>query len=169
MTKFAVIAFLIVFTLNADIVPYISPGVSVSWNLKGAQFAGWKVSIGYADFITNSKLDGYFLNITIGNKYAVDYHVHESNYLFTEVESGIVTGLLFSGVGIGTAYWRNGNRKIGISPKGSIFTGDIVFLRTDFAVIEKKLHYDIGGNIVFPFNEYIFGSHSFGSFSFADN
>ena len=161
MNKFNFILFVLIssLSLKANLLPYISPGISLAWSPHKALYFGWKVSIGGAEFNNSNKLDGYFINLTIGYKLnTIEYSINNS-YWYTEIESGIITGMLLSGIGIGASYWRKKNNKIYIAPKGSIFTGDIVFLRSDFTVIQKKFLYDIGGIFVIPFNKYMFESY----------
>ena len=160
--KSSLVVLLCIFSLHADIVPYVSPGISLAWNFKKAAIIGWKVSVGYMDEYGDASRS-YFINITLGKKADTDHDFSSYNYWFTEIESGILTGALFSGAGIGTAFLRDENNKLSIAPKGSLYTGCGVFLRSDFVLSKKNMLFDIGGSVVLPFSRFLFDPPAVGS------
>lgn len=137
----------------ADLLPYISPGFTIAWNSSRMKSASWKVSVGFFSEDHIKRIDGYFCNITLGKRYLLDNF--SKDYMFTECEAGLFKGYLFYGSGIGTAYLKK-NDRIKIAPKGSLFIGDVLFLRSDFVASDKKLDLDIGGSIVVPINKSYF-------------
>ncbi len=147
---FSVMVILAIQNSSAQVLPYISPGFTVAWNSSKLKSASWKISVGIFSPGNTDKLDGYFCNITLGKRYLLDDY--SKDYLFTECESGIFKGYLFYGSGIGTAYIRQ-EEKTRVVPKFSLFTGDILFLRSDMIINHKKIDLDIGGTLVLPLNK----------------
>jgi hypothetical protein len=158
--------FLLYFLLNAELLPYFSPGISISWS-KHTTVVGWKLSFGYFQDVYRNNINGYFLNVTFGKKYGIDNDLY--SYWYSELESGMATGLLFSGAGFGTAYLKDKSNKTIILPKASIFTGDILFLRSDLFMYQNKMFFDIGGNIVLPLNKYILNPPGIGRLNIGDS
>jgi hypothetical protein len=149
---------------ETGIIPYISPGINVAWNSGGTVSLTPKISLGVLTK-ANTPLTSYFCNFTFGKRFLRHCRNSELEYSFTEGEFGIVTGgMLFSGVGAGTAFIRN-DSGLHVVPKGSLFTGDILFLRTDAILFNKKLDVDVGGTIVLPLSPYLFSGSGFRFFS----
>ena len=120
-----------------------------SWNFHNTQSMILKVSIGYycgpqSNFMKNP----YFANLTFGKR-LIDFNENQPNYFFTEIESGIYSGYIISGIGLGAAYYKS-NNKLMIVPKASIFTGDGIFLRSDLILCNKRIDADLGGMLVVP-------------------
>ncbi|MFW5785477.1 MAG: hypothetical protein ACOCW1_04755, partial [Chitinispirillaceae bacterium] len=149
--------FLICFTANAGI-PYISPGITVAWNSKNTTSIFWKLSFGHFDDF--GPCNG-FVNITIGQRIMVDNNFASGNYFYTELESGVVTGELISGAGVGAAFMKDANGKRKMVPKGSLFSGFMLFLRMDATRHQKETDFDIGTIAVFPVNELLFQNNLF--------
>jgi hypothetical protein len=158
-SNMCLILFCLAAWLHAGIVPYISPGLMLSWNFHSTPSAIVKISIGLGYEITFRPytINSCFTNLTIGKRIFIDYNQKQPNYLFTEIESGIWTGYLISGIGLGTAYYKNGN-KLRIVPKAAIFSGDGLFLRSDFILDNRKIDADLGGMLVLPLGAYLFNT-----------
>lgn len=143
------------------ITPYVSPGAMWSWNFNGGSSLTLKISIGcYYETYTGQKANPYFSNLTFGKRFLVDFSQNEPDYFFTEIESGFYSGFLVSGAGLGAAYFKRENKLI-VVPKASLFTGDGLFLRSDFILDNRKLDIDLGAMLVAPLGEYLFHSYSF--------
>lgn len=135
---------------SASHVPYISPGLTISFNSQKVWFVGYKVSIGYTGDQMKMLNDNFFYNVTVGLKVPIRKGENRSGYLFTECEAGALMFPYFPGVGIGAAIKRNEDGKIRIRPKGSVFAGALLFLRSDFVFDEHAFLYDFGGCLTLP-------------------
>lgn len=151
--KKTLIILLIVSSVNSKVLPYLSPGIILSWNTQKKVSASWKISAGIFKSVDYGKIEGYLLNITYGKRYLLDDA--SKDYLFTELETGLLSGIVFYGFGAGTAYVKKDD-KIRVVPKGSLFAGWFLFLRSDIVRYDHKFDIDIGGNIVLPITELIF-------------
>jgi len=143
---------------NARLVPYISPGVFVGWNFSNSATITFKVSIGIASDISDYSSDnnGHFVfaNVTLGERKLFNYSDKQTEYTFTEFETGFWTSHLVSGLGLGTAYYKSDD-KWHIAPKASLFTGDLMFLRSDFILYKQNLNADVGGIFVIPIGSFL--------------
>lgn len=153
----AVILLLICISADANI-PYISPGITIAWNSRNTTSVFWKLSVGYQGDI--ELYDG-FVNITVGQRIMVDNRFGSGDYFYTELESGFGTGLLISGAGFGAAFVKNTDGKRKIVPKGSLFSGFMLFLRMDAIRHQKETDFDIGTIAVFPLTEFLFHNYSY--------
>lgn len=157
MIKTSLLIFFLTFWLPAEVIPYISPGAMMSWNFHNVQTVTLKISLGIGydfNYQSNAKINSGFANLTFGKRWLVDFNVNQPDYFFTEIESGIYYRLFISGVGLGTAFFKNED-KLKIVPKASIFSGDLLFLRSDLILYNHKPDVDIGGMFVIPFNPII--------------
>lgn len=137
--------------------PYVSPGFSICWNNSGLKSASIKLSVGIFSESFN-EIDGYFCNITLGKRFLLNDYSRD--YIFTECEGGIFSGYLMYGTGLGTAFSRK-DGKIQVSPKGTLFLGNLLFLRSDIIIKDKKSDLDVGGMVVLPLNmKYFDNLHS---------
>jgi hypothetical protein len=152
---------LLVFCLSAglfaEIIPFISPGVMWSWNFNHTPTIILKISVGYYNnnfaFNDKNQYNKYFANFSFGKRIVWNHKQNQPDYLFTEIESGILYNFIFYGIGLGTAYYKNHSNLL-IAPKASLFTGDGLFLRSDFALYDHKVDTDLGGMIVLPICKY---------------
>lgn len=151
MKKILVIL-LIITSVNSKVLPYLSPGVIISWNSQKRVSASWKISAGVLVPTSYENVEGCIFNITLGKRFLLDDA--SKDYLFTELETGFLSGIVFYGFGMGTAYLKE-NNKIKVVPKGSLFAGWVLFLRSDIVRYNQKFDIDIGANVVLPITEYI--------------
>ena len=129
-----------------DDVPYISPGIEISWNLNGEFIFRPKLSFGIFD-------NGNFYNITIG--YASSKNGKVYPYYFLEGQFGKLSEpmkfrklQLFNGFGLGIGIHTNSNDAI--SYKASLFTGYGLFANASFLLYKEKLYPDLGLEAVLP-------------------
>lgn len=144
------LALILMFTFKiqaTEIHPYLSPGVTLAWYSKGLKSATWKISLGIFCDVNSENLNGYFINLTYGKRFLLNDY--KRDYRFTECESGIFCRYLVYGTGLGAAYFKTEN-KTRIVPKGAFFIGNILFLRSDFIIDNKKTDWDLGANLVYP-------------------
>lgn len=144
-----IISFIILWqiTLSAEVnqIIYLSPGLSISIDIKGNILFSPKISFG---LYKNMQ----FINITLGH---VSSSSESSSYYYIEPQIGAVSKPLeyrkiqiFYGLGLGIAF-LDSNKNDNIAFRGSLFSGFGLFLNASF-LIGRELNTDLGIQAVLP-------------------
>jgi len=141
-----VIIILIITSLQAEVLPYISPGFTLSINFSGHVIFSPKVSIGLAE-------NGRFYNITFGKSFSSDTNVYPNHFI--ELQYGALSEhfeyrkqSLFVGGGIGFTFPSS---KIEHAPslRVSMFIGFLCFINATL-LFKDNVEVDIGPQFVLP-------------------
>jgi hypothetical protein len=126
--------------------PYISPGLGVSWDFHGHFIVSPKLSIGIGNNNT-------FYNLTIGR--STSSETTKYPHIFIEVQTGHLTEpldyrmiQLYLGGGIGLTI-PTGSSSTGVSLRGSLFGGYGLFINTTI-LFEEKIRTELGLQLVAP-------------------
>lgn len=146
--------------LFASIIPYISPGIRIGWNIKGKVTLEPKVSFGVYGV---AKKD-VFLDITLGHNVSLGPKRVEpyQKYTYLDLKMGKLADWFGNeknqymyGGGLGVVS-SSGSLK----PRATLFCGWLVFLTTDFIFIHwDEIHADFGiqGVLPIPLRKFDFG------------
>ncbi|MGE5315628.1 MAG: hypothetical protein ACM3Q4_13125 [Acidobacteriota bacterium] len=126
---------------------YLSPGVGISWDLRGHVVWSPKLSIG----VLNSH--NTFYNLTIGRSTSSEPAIYP--HIFIETQAGHLTEpsdfrkiQLFFGGGVGVTI-PTGTSSSGVSLRGSLFGGYGLFINANF-LFEENINSELGLKIVAP-------------------
>lgn len=129
-----------------DEIIYVSPGISISWDLNGNFIVSPKVSFGFLR-------DDVFYNITLGR--TASSSDKTASYYFAETQFGILSNPMefrrvqfFSGGGIGVNYHPN-NQENTFSFRASAFIGYCAFLKAT-VITKDSINADFGLEAVLP-------------------
>ena len=133
-------------SLQAEVLPYISPGFTLSINFSGHVIFSPKVSVGLAE-------NGRFYNITFGKSFSSDTNIYPNR--FVELQFGSLSEhfeyrkqSLFIGGGIGFTFPSS---KIKHTPfmRVSVFTGFLCFINAT-VLFKDTVEVDLGPQFVLP-------------------
>lgn len=126
--------------INAqDNIPYLSPGVTLGWNSKGAISISPKISLGV---LWNG---GIYTNITIGA--VATFSNTNYNYEYCELQAGSIRNFVSGGAGFAITHRDNITKTV---PKFSLSAGFLLFANLDLAVHPDSVNTNLGIQGVFP-------------------
>ena len=134
------------FASDTDGIPYISPGVGISWNFGSGLVFAPKVSLGYLS-------NGSFVNLTVAiatcsTDKTYPLYVFETQYGAISKSLEVSKTQLLWGGGIGIAL-HSTDQGVVVRPKISAFVGFLVFLNIDLIFMERT-RIGIGPEFVLP-------------------
>ena len=126
--------------------PYLSPGITFSFNFDGYFIVSPKISIGFVE-------NGSFYNITYGKSWSSDTSAYP--HYFIEFQSGAISTQLkygkqnlFVGGGVGVTI-PSAKTNHNPSFRITIFSGFMYFLNATF-LLSDPFQSEIGGQVVLP-------------------
>jgi len=126
-------------------IPYISPGVTLSYNFNGSLVFSPKISVGLVE-------NGNFINLTLGKSWSTDPKTYPHS--FVEFQYGTLSfnlkfrnQKLFLGGGVGFSLPSKEDKPA--SFRLTLFGGFFYFLNMSFLFMEQT-QYELGGQVVLP-------------------